>query len=462
MKYCVMIIGIFFFFVSCNPNNTPSPTPTGTMLPPSTGDWVITSNILIEDKSLVLNGNIQIKSGGQLSLRRTQLAMSNQFGINVESSGGITIENETVIKPINDTGRFTFVVRSGARIVMRDSEILGCGWGIPYQAFNDENTGLFIYADNAVLERNLFSNNFTANRFTKNTWSGVCLWNSENSDIGDNTFEDGNNGIMAVKDFNNVITGNIFSRLSEGGLILFYSRNNEIRGNTFTIDSPTRVGWAGIALLKVSRNTRILNNSFIGGKDGVVILHSLNNTIEGNTFDGSWNGFQVHYSNGNLFANNSLANIGIGNCPYGGIFLNQSSDNKIFNNRIGVGGREPGVVLMGSSLRNTLAGNVIHAGFRGLMLHGASNNNSIQYNSFSAEMEEAVVIDQSSGNIIHHNNFKGNKRGYDNGANSWDDGSAGNFWGLFAGGNFTSFHPRARTGIPGPIRLTSPPSMFRL
>jgi hypothetical protein len=104
--------------------------------------------------------------------------MSNQFGINVESSGGITIENETVIKPINDTGRFTFVVRSGARIVMRDSEILGCGWGIPYQAFNDENTGLFIYADNAVLERNLFSNNF----------NGVVLKNADKAHITANRF----------------------------------------------------------------------------------------------------------------------------------------------------------------------------------------------------------------------------------------------------------------------------------
>ena len=469
MKYQVLLIGIYFLFVSCNPNHAPSPTPIDATLPPSTGDWVITSNVLIEDKSLVLNGNIQIKSGGQLTLRRTQLAMGNQFGINVESNGGITIENETVIKPAKDTGRFTFVVRRGAIFVMRESELQGCGWGIPYQAFNDENTGLFIYADDAVLERNLFSNNFngvvlknagnariTANRFSKNTWSGVSLWNSENSNIGDNTFEDGNNGIMMAKDFNNVIAGNTFSRLSEGGLILFYSRNNEIRGNTFKIDSPTGLGWTGIALLKVSRNNRILNNSFSGGKDGVVILHSLNNTVEGNTLDGSWNGFQVHYSNGNCFANNTLVNIGIGNCPYGGIFLNQSSDNKIFNNRIGVGGREPGIVLMGSSSRNTLAGNVITAGFRGLMLHGAANNNSIQDNSFSAEVEEDVVIDQSFGNVFHHNNFMGNKRGYDNGANSWDDGSAGNYWGLFAGGNSFAIPPNGSDRYPWAAQIPIP------
>ncbi len=442
---------------------SPPQAPRPAITPPPTGDWVITGNQIAENRSLILNGNLRVENGGSLTLRRVQLTINStydgQYGIRVKSGATITIEDGSVITATNNTGRFTFIVEPNVGFVMRDSELHGCGWGTPYESYED-TAGLVIYADNAVVERNLFSSNFngimlkgatgvqiTANRFLANTWSGISTWGSRGAYIADNTFDDGYNGIWTSDSHDSVITGNTFSRHFEGAVFLFSGWNNEISGNSMDVDNSSYRGWVGVELDKISGNNRILNNTFVGGKNGVNVHHSPNNTIQGNTITGAEHAIAMGYADDNLIADNTLADIGSG-FSYGAVLLYHSSRNQILNNRIEMVGEAPGVLLFGSSMSNTLKSNVINSSFRGLMLHDETNGNVVVGNAISAAQEEAVVVNESSGNVIHHNNFVGSQPSYDDGRNGWDDESVGNYWQNYPGTSPYSILPNGTDLYP--------------
>lgn len=351
---------------------------------------------------------------------------------------------------------------------MRDSELHGCGWGTPYESYED-TAGLAIYADNAVLENSLFSHNFngltlrgttnariTGNRFLANTWSGISTWATREAYIAGNTFADGFHAVWMADSHDNFITGNSFARHSEGAIFSFHGWNNEISGNHIAVDGPSVQGWAGVELDKVSGNNRVLNNTFIGGKNGVTIHHSLNNTIQGNTITGALHAVVMGYASGNLIAGNVLSDIGP-DYSYGALLLYHSSNNQILNNHIDMMGQNSGVILVGSSMSNTLQSNVITSTFRGLSLHLSSNSNTIVTNTISAEQEEAILVDNSSDNLIHHNNFLSSGRApYDDGRNYWDDGYTGNYWHDYGGVGTYSISPNGvdRYPLDNPISVT--------
>ncbi len=410
------------------------------------GDWVITGTEIVQNADVLLDGNLTVQSGGSLTLRNTRLTLNGtyngQYGIRVQAGGAITIEGGNVITATKDTGRFTFVVEPNAGFVMRDSELHGCGWGTPYGAGTGENTGgLAIYTDNTLLEGNLFSNNFigvtlwngagarlSGNRFLTNTWSGISAFNTTDAYISDNVFADSFNGVYLADSHQNAITGNSFSRHFEGAIFSFHGWNNDITGNVIV-----NSGWVGVELDKVSGNNRIVNNTFVGGANGVNVHHSLNNTIQGNTITGADHAIAMGYANDNLIADNVFSDIGPG-FSYGALLVYHSSDNQILNNHIEMIGESSGVVLFGSSMSNMLQSNVITSTFRGLSLHFAANSNTIISNTIQAEREQAIVVDNSSDNLIHHNNFLSSGQvPYDDGRNQWDDGNTGNYWHDYAG-----------------------------
>jgi parallel beta-helix repeat protein len=458
---------------------TPTPTPTHTHTPTSTptpiqqGDWVVTGTEVVCNAYVLLDGNLTVQSGGSLTLRNTRLSLNGtyngQYGIRVQAGGAITIETGSIVTATKDTAHLTFIVEQNATLVMRDSELHGCGWGIPYES-NEDTAGLAIYADNAVLERNLFSNNFNGimlkgatniqiagNQFFSNTWSGISTGGTRGARIAGNSFADGFNGILMADSHDNVITGNSFARHFEGAVFSFYGWNNEISGNYMAIGGSSFQGWVGVSLDAVSGNNRILDNTFIGGMNGVIVHHSLNNTIRGNTITGAVHAMEMGYANDNLIADNVFSDIGAG-FSYGALLLYHSSDNQILNNRIGMIGQNSGVILVGSSMSNTIQSNVITSTFRGLSLHDDANSNIIITNTISAEREEAIVVDNSSENLLHHNNFLSSGQSpYDDGYNQWDDGNTGNYWHDYAGTGAYLISPNGvdRYPLSSPISVIS-------
>jgi hypothetical protein len=123
------------------------------------GDWSVTGAETLENVCILLDDNLTVESGGSLTLRRVRLALngtySGQYGIRVRPGGALTIEAGSVLTATHDTGRFTFIVEPAASFAMRDSSLMGCCWGTPYQDTHLDTAGLLIQADGVVLERNL-------------------------------------------------------------------------------------------------------------------------------------------------------------------------------------------------------------------------------------------------------------------------------------------------------------------
>ena len=68
--------------------------------PPANGDWTITDTTSIVNQTVVLNGNLTVKSGGRLELERVNLTINcsfnGQYAINVEPGGNLTINDSRI------------------------------------------------------------------------------------------------------------------------------------------------------------------------------------------------------------------------------------------------------------------------------------------------------------------------------------------------------------------------------
>ncbi len=187
--------------------------------PPPSGDWVVTGNEVIQSESIVLNGNLTVQSGGNLTLKNVVLTInsqySGQYGILVQPGGSLYVYNSNITAG-NLANRYTFVV-NGNNFVMENSQVHGVGSCGSVQVSNnlfnclpcgEENhqftvitAGMVVETDNALIENNLFSQNaiglivggssvtVKGNTFQSNDYSAFGLFDSSNDLIINNTFE---------------------------------------------------------------------------------------------------------------------------------------------------------------------------------------------------------------------------------------------------------------------------------
>jgi len=94
-------------------------------------DWIVTETEFVENDTVLLDRDLIVENGGDLTLRSVTLTMNNtyngEFGIRVKSGGAIAIESGTRITAASGSARFSFAVDAGAIFVMSDSELHGCG-----------------------------------------------------------------------------------------------------------------------------------------------------------------------------------------------------------------------------------------------------------------------------------------------------------------------------------------------
>jgi len=219
------------------------------------------------------------------------------------------------------------------------------------------------------------------NNASNNTY-GICLEDSSNNTLTSNTVNSNYKGIDLTYSSNNTLQSNTASDNDDDGIYLYYSSNNTLQSNT-------------------------ANSHRCGGGEcwdcGIYLRYSGNNTLQSNNCSNNDCGISLSwYSNCNTLQGNTASN---NSC---GIYLPSSCNNTLQSNT--ASNNSVGISLKDSS-NNTLMKNTASNNGNGIFLY-TSNNNTLCHN-----------------NLINNTLYNA----YDDSANTWDSGSAGNYYSNYNG-----------------------------
>jgi len=423
------------------------------------GDWAVDGTEVVQNRDVLLDGNLTVQNGGRLVLRNARLTLNatsnGQYSIRVEAGGALTIEAGSIITATYAAAHFSFVAQEGSQFVIRDSELHGCGWGTEYTdplgptepaPISWDVTGLFLEADGALVERNIFSHNFGAlvlagtgatvrdNVIVSNVYNPLIVLGSGNTIRGNDIHHVPRSGFsrhIDVYGSQNSLIGNTLSSeldidATASGIVLFHSWSNTIADNVLV---DLKGGGIGMAMHGTVSGNNVIAGNTVSCGESALNIHGPNNLVQGNTVSSAETGIEVMYSYDNVIADNTLAQIG----SLTGIRLTHSSGNTIVNNHISEIDSE-GILLWDSSKDNLIQGNMINSTYRGLAIFYDSDNNVIRDNVISGTTDAAILLDSVSDNVAYRNNFVGaSRRPYDDGANRWDQDGVGNYWSEYAG-----------------------------
>jgi PGF-pre-PGF domain-containing protein len=347
----------------------------------SSFNWTVNGTSLVQNNSVMMNGNVTVQNGGNLTLSGVVLQMNvsanGQYGIEVQNGGRMSIldynwaRSNITNGAANGTANYTFVVRSGASFTMRNSELHRCGYA--YEYAGDERAGLIIKANNTTVDNNTLTSNYI----------GIHLFQSNNSTV-----------------INNNASGNAY------GILLDSSINNTLAGNTANINANS-----GIYLQSSSSNNTLTNNTLYNNTcDGIYLNSSTNNIIDNNNVSNNNYGISLYYS-----ANNTLTNNTANNNKWDGIFLNLSANNTISSNIANLNVGSPsssGIYLTSSSSYNKIIDNNASNNFFGIVVGSSSKNNSVANNTVTFNNQNGIHLSWSSdNNVIRDNTVANNSNG---------------------------------------------------
>ncbi|MFB0563394.1 MAG: nitrous oxide reductase family maturation protein NosD [Candidatus Lokiarchaeia archaeon] len=298
----------------------------------SWGDVTFSNTSSYSGIEVVLNGNLTVANGGSLTLTNVTLRVNctanGSNRIEVQSGGALYINDTdgnpntgndaSVITALNPSYRYLFWVMSGATFQMNNSEVHYCGYDLFPRPINRDALGLWINANNTIIENNTFSDNFEA----------MILYYAHHNTIRNNNITDNDDGVS-----------------------LYYSSNNNLTGNV-----ATNNGWSGFYLYNSFDNTLMDNTGVNNVRYGFILEASSNNNITGNNATNNWHGFKLSNNANN---NNLTNNVAINNTHYVfddyGFWLDSSSDNNLTDNT--AINSEYGFFVNASSDNNDLFGN---------------------------------------------------------------------------------------------------------
>jgi parallel beta-helix repeat protein len=352
--------------------------------PPSSGDWIITGTESYSDQTIVLDGNLIVENGGNLTFRKVTLKMNctydAQYRIEVRSGGKFYVLDGSVITAVDHEKEFLFDVHVESIFRMNGSELHECG-------IEDGGSGLSISSEEAVIENSLLSNNWYA------IMCSNCNPVIRNNNISWNRFE-----AVLLYHSNGTIEGNHIENNGAGIRGDYYS-SPVVRGNTVVKNA-----W-GIHFYNYC-NPIIQNNTLIANDNGITLHSSDRCIIYGNSIEGNFSGpgIQMYDSEYNNVLNNTLTNNDHS------IHLGQSSNNVIDGNNASY--NHQGITVEGYSNNNTVTNNTVSndAG-NGIYVNEGSSNNLIANNIFSYSACGVGITNNSSGNVIMGNAIVGNREG---------------------------------------------------
>jgi len=226
---------------------------------------------------------------------------------------------------------------------------------------------------------------FTVTGATGGDMAGIYLTNANHCNIYANNCSNNEFGIRLHDSSNNTLTSNAANSNSDGGIFLWQSSNDTIVNNNVSNNNR----W-GICLYYPTNDTLSNNIAKFNNEHGIFLGDGLRNTISNNVCEGNGNGI-------------GLMDIWFMGCD--DIFAsNNAVTNNICKNNTGFG------IGLTGCFNNTVSSNLCENNERGIGLGDAINN------------------------TLYHNNLIDNtQNAYDEWTNTWDSGSAGNYYSDYTG-----------------------------
>ncbi|MDI6707500.1 MAG: right-handed parallel beta-helix repeat-containing protein [Candidatus Thermoplasmatota archaeon] len=360
-------------------------------------DWVINNTTLVENEVKILNGNLIVQDGGNLTLSNVTLIMNcsydGQYNIEVQSGGAMYVLNNSNITSANPNYEFMWWVRSESKFEMRDSELSECGWEDGYYGLTIETDKAFLSNSSifnnhcSIYLHNSSNSNINACHIYNNSRFGVYLYNSSNSNINAcHIYNSSDYGVWLISSSNNSISMCSVYNNYYGIELRYYSNNNQITA------IQARNNRYGIQVILSSHNIIKNSDTTFNSNYGLFFSdapHNIvrNSNVSNNGMDG------LHYCGGNDH-NNLYENLTISNNGMDGIHFWHTCDTTILNCTISDNGKN-GIIIYYSSNNNIIKNSLITQNKCGVAISsegGASSNNLIYHNNFINNINQAQDI----------------------------------------------------------------------
>lgn len=447
--------------------------------PPASGDWIVTGvEIYSNHEVFVLNGNLIVENGGNLTLKGVTLKMNctydGQYNITVKTGGAFYVLEGSVITSANSSHGYCFFVLSEATFRMSESELHECGISSPFWW----DAGLWIHSGDIIIEKSLISENLCAmfgggeaepiirnnnitdneygihiasghpaiynNTITSNLHSGIVSGgNTAFPVIVNNSISKNGAGIDCWGGSSPTILNNTITSNFDNGIFINHHGNPTISGNIITLNGGPGIGCSNHSNAVIQKNTITANAMGISCSD-----HS-DATIQGNNISqNNGPGIDCHFSSPNIDCNNITSN-------YQGISLNNSSpfiqDNIIaFNKEMGgIGGTVCSPTIQGNIITSNsgYAGIVLKGNIQGVIQGNTIMNNTgggiqiahncsliIQENIITSNMNIGIYCNDTARLEVHKNDIYSNGGyGIKNDDPSITINATSNYWGSASG-----------------------------
>lgn len=409
--------------------------------PPASGDWFVTETESYYDEVIVLNGNLVVESGGNLTFRKVTLKMnctySGQYNIRVASGGQFYVLEGSVITSADPDKRIgIFWVSPGSTFVMNNSELHGSEY-------------LRACTGDAIVENSLISYNRGGIRIEMD---GVVIRNnniSQNDDMGitvhlcsptiyNNTITNSGCGINIFgKESTPIIEDNVITLNEDIGIACNHNCSPIIQGNNISSNGQ------GIGLQLHS--TGIIQGNLIasnGNVHAIIFEDAANLTIQDNVIIKNWGGISFWNSSsiisGNFIAENlhsgiqcfdycssTIVNNTVTSNLGDGISLLRHSDATIQGNNITLNNGNG--IAFREHCTGIIQGNIVTKNSFGIQ--SFYSNPLIQGNIITSNWVSGILCMNSSLPEIHWNDIHGNECGVENDDPSVTVNATHNHWG---------------------------------
>ncbi len=170
----------------------------------STGDMYIDGTLTLDNSpATIISQNVWVNGSLWVNSSRWEMnnAFDGQYGIQVNETGSMIIQGNSIIEAVNPSFHYEFIVDQGAVFRLENSTVRDAGW-------NYANPGLVVYADSAFIYNASLNQNYDGitlngssssyimeSTASSNSGSGMAIMNSINASIQNNILDNNDIGL---------------------------------------------------------------------------------------------------------------------------------------------------------------------------------------------------------------------------------------------------------------------------